>query len=98
MKKTLGAIWQRIFHVFIPAVMSKISDDIRVLVAISWTYIIVAELINAVGGIGPLTYTCARASQMHKVFALLLVIIFVGFIQDQIFKAIDKLFFKHKYI
>jgi NitT/TauT family transport system permease protein len=96
---TLGAsMWQRIIHVFIPSVMSKISDDIRVLVAISWTYIIVAELINAVGGIGPLTYICARSSQMHKVFALLIVIITVGFIQDKIFKGIDRLFFKHKYL
>jgi NitT/TauT family transport system permease protein len=96
---TLGAsMWQRIIHVFFPAVMSKISDDIRVLVAISWTYIIVAELINAVGGIGPLTYICAKSSQMHKVFALLLVIIAVGFVQDQIFKFIDKLFFRHKYL
>lgn len=96
---TLGASkLQKILYVFVPAVLSKISDDIRVLVAISWTYIIVAELVNAVGGIGPLTYTCARSSQMHKVFALLIVIIAVGFIQDQIFKSIDKLFFKHKYL
>ena len=37
---TLGASrWQEIKSVFIPAVISKITDDIRVLTAISWTYI-----------------------------------------------------------
>jgi len=95
----LGATkWQRILYVFFPAVMSKISDDIRVLVAISWTYIIVAEMINAVAGIGPLTYVFARRSQMEKVFALLIVIIMTGFIQDQIFRMIDKICFRHKYL
>jgi NitT/TauT family transport system permease protein len=93
-----GTMWQRIFRVFFPAVMSKISDDVRVLVAISWTYIIIAELINAVGGIGPLIYICAKGSAMNKVFALLIVIVVIGVIQDQIFKFIDRLFFKHKYL
>jgi len=96
---TLGAsMWQRIFYVFVPAVLSRLTDDIRVLVAISWTYIIIAEMINAVGGIGPMTYNCARSSHMDKVFALLIIIIATGIIQDQIFKGIDCLCFKHKYL
>src|SRR5690606_13422094 len=37
---TLGASkWQTIKSVFVPSVFSKLFDDIRVLVAISWTYI-----------------------------------------------------------
>ena len=32
--------------------MSKLSDDIRVLTAISWTYIIVIENIGSEGGLG----------------------------------------------
>ena len=44
---TLGASkWQTITSVFFPAVISKLMDDIRVLVAISWTYIIFAEMSN----------------------------------------------------
>lgn len=96
---TLGAnTWQTIRHVFIPAVLSKISDDIRVLVAISWTYIIVAELINkSDGGVGSLAYTFARQSRVDKVFALLIVIILVGFIQDKIAVWVDKVLFPHKH-
>jgi len=97
---TLGAtMWQRIKHVFIPSVLSKLSSDIRVLVAISWTYIIVAEMINSSeGGIGALAYTCARQSRIDKVFAVLLVIIMVGFIQDKLFEKLDKTLFPHKYV
>lgn len=95
---TLGANkWQTIRTVFIPSVFSRISDDVRVLVAISWTYIIVAELINNTGGIGGMIYHAQRQSRVDKVFAILLVIILIGFVQDRIFVWLDKLFFPYKY-
>lgn len=97
--KTLGATkWQTIKAVFIPSVLHKVSDDIRVLVAISWTYIIVAELVNKSGGVGALAYTSARQSRIDKVFAVLLVIICIGFLQDKLFKYLDKLAFPHKHV
>lgn len=96
---TLGATqWQTIRTVFIPSVLAKISDDIRVLVAISWTYIIVAELVNKSGGIGALAYTSARQSRLDKMFAILLIIIVVGFIQDKLFEIVDRIAFKYKHI
>lgn len=92
-----GSTLQKIFLVFIPAVLSKLFDDIRVLVAISWTYIIVAEMINKEHGIGAMIFTAARQSRLDKVFAILIVIIIVGFLQDKLFKLIDSIIFKHKY-
>lgn len=95
--KTLGAgRWQTIRRVFIPSVTSAVSDDIRVLVAISWTYIIVAELVNKSQGIGALAYTAARQSRIDKVFAVLLVIVLVGFVQDRLFQWLDRRLFPHK--
>ena len=96
---TLGATkWQMIKTVFFPAVMSKLSDDIRVLVAISWTYIIVAEMVNAEGGIGAMIYQSSRQSRVDKVMALLFTIILIGFIQDKVFEWVDRKLFKFKYI
>lgn len=96
---TLGATkWQTIKTVFMPAVFSKLFDDIRVLVAISWTYIIVAEMVNKSGGLGALIFTSARQSRLDKVFAILLVIIIIGFIQDKLFMWLDKKIFKFKYV
>ncbi len=95
---TLGATdWQTIRTVYLPSVMSKLMDDIRVLTAISWTYIIIAELLNREGGIGSLIYIKARQGQIAKVFAILIVIIIVGFFQDRIFTYLDKRLFPHKY-
>jgi NitT/TauT family transport system permease protein len=96
---TLGANkWQTIWNVFIPAVLSKISDDIRVLVAISWTYIIIAEMVNKEGGVGAMIFTAARQSRTDKVFAILIVIILIGFLQDKLFKFLDQRLFPHKHI
>jgi len=95
---TLGANkWQTIKNVYFPSVFSKLMDDIRVLTAISWTYIIIAELLNRQGGIGSLIYIKARQGQIPKVFGILIVIILIGFIQDRIFVYLDKRLFPHKY-
>jgi NitT/TauT family transport system permease protein len=95
---TLGASkWQLIKDIFLPATLYRISDDIRVLVAISWTYIIIAELLNNQGGIGAMAYKFARQGRMDKVFAVLLIIVLIGFAQDKLFRFLDKRIFKHKY-
>ena len=96
---TLGASdWQTVKTVYIPSVMSRLMDDIRVLTAISWTYIIIAELLNRQGGIGSLIYIKARQGQVEKVFAILIIIIIIGFIQDRIFVFLDRRVFPHKYL
>ena len=96
---TLGATdWQTVRTVYIPSVMSRLMDDIRVLTAISWTYIIIAELLNRQGGIGSLIYIKARQGQVEKVFAILFIIIAIGFLQDRIFVFLDRRLFPHKYM
>ena len=95
---TLGASGlQKFRHVYFPYVAEKISDDIRVITAISWTYIIVAELLNKEGGIGAMIYTFGRQSRTAEVFALLFLIILIGFLQDRLFKFLDEILFPSKH-
>ncbi len=96
---TIGAnTWQTIRSVYIPSVMSRVWDDIRVLTAISWTYIIVAELVNSSeGGVGALIFIKSRFAQMEKVFAILMVIIIIGLLQDRYFAYLDKKLFPFKH-
>ena len=96
--KTLGASKiQALIKVFIPAVFSKVLDDIRVLTAISWTYIVVAELVNNEGGIGSMSVRAARQGRLDKAFFVLFVIILLGMIQDKLFVILDKKVCKFKY-
>lgn len=97
--RTLGAnTWQTIHTIFIPGVVSRVFDDVRVLAALSWTYIVVAEMVNSGGGgIGALTYTAARQSRIDKVFALLVLIVLIGFLQDWLLTLLDGIIFPYKY-
>ncbi|MEW7280056.1 ABC transporter permease subunit [Aquimarina sp. 2201CG1-2-11] len=96
---TLGATsWQTIRTVYIPYVFSKIIDDIRVLTAISWTYITIVEMLNKGGGIGELIWTAKRQSRIDKAFAILIIIVVIGILQDRLFVMIDKILFPFKHI
>ncbi len=97
---TLGATdWQLLKTVYFPSVVSRLSDDIRVLTAISWTYIIVAEGINSnQGGLGALIFNVGqRQGSPDKVFALLIIIMTIGIVQDKLFVKLDKALFPFKY-
>lgn len=89
--------WDIIRKVFIPDVLARVFDDIRVLVAISWTYITVAELVNKDGGLGAIAFLAARQSRTDKVFAIMITIMVIGLLQDKVFKLLDRLLFPHKY-
>ncbi len=95
---TLGATdWQTIRSVYFPSVLSRLSDDIRVLTAISWTYIIIAESLGSGGGIGAVIWRAGiRQGKVDKTFALLIIIIIIGMLQDKLFSYLDKKFFPYK--
>jgi len=97
--KTLGASkWQTIKTIFVPGVLSKTFDDIIVLAPISWTYIIIAEMMNNTGGLGALAYLAGRQSRADKAFAILVTVFIIGMILDKGFSYLDKIFFKFKYV
>lgn len=98
MMKTLGAsFWQTVRYVTWRSVISRLSDDIRILVGISWTYIIVAEQVGMQGGLGSLIFLGTRQSNVGKVYAVIIIIVAIGIIQDAVFRLIDRLLFKFKY-
>ncbi|MBK9735776.1 MAG: ABC transporter permease subunit [Saprospiraceae bacterium] len=97
--KTLGAsYWQTIWTVYLPSVVSRLSDDIRILTAISWTYIIVAETSADQGGIGSLIFRAGqRLGRVDITVACLIIIMVFGIFQDKIFGYLDRKFFPYKY-
>ncbi len=98
MMKTLGAtFFQTVRYVTWRSVIARLSDDIRILVGISWTYIIVAELAGIQGGLGSLIFLGERQSNVGKVYAVVFIIVAIGIIQDALFRLIDKFLFRFKY-
>ncbi len=92
---TLGATrLQAIRTVLVPAALPEIFDSFRVMNAISWTYVILAEMINAGGGLG---YMVDLAYRHHKApwsFAGLLVIGGIGLLTDALIRALSGMLFR----
>jgi NitT/TauT family transport system permease protein len=98
MMQTLGATrFQTFRYVQWMAVISKLSDDIRILVGISWTYIIVAELKNVQGGLGSLIFLAEKQSNIGKVYVVLAIIVTIGILQDLLARLLDWTLFRFKY-
>ena len=93
--KTLGmSNWQMFRYVYWPYVMDKIYGDIRSLVAISYTYVVIAEALNKEGGIGSMISTFTRQSRTPEIYALF-VIIMIGLLQDFLFRKLEPVIFPY---
>ena len=98
--KTMGATpWQKFREVYFPYVMGSVSGDIITLTGISWSYLVIAEMIykSGISGIGSLISVMGRQAHMAEVYALLFLIVLIGVLQDVMFKWIDRKVFPWKY-
>lgn len=98
--QTIGASkWQIIRRIYIPAVIARTFTDFVTLTGISWTYIIIAEVVNTSdGGIGALAYMSYRTSHTDRMYAALIVIVAIGFALDKLGNFFDRKMFRWKYI
>lgn len=82
--RDLGATeWEAIRHAVLPMAMPRIADAIIVSVSVMWTYITVAEYVNAKVGLGQLISNARRFSAMDQVFVGLIVIIGLALVTYQ---------------
>jgi NitT/TauT family transport system permease protein len=92
---TLGASRAQVVRtILVPSSLPEIFDSFRVMNAIAWTYVILAEAVNAEGGLGymvQLAYSHQRASWS---FAGLLVIGGIGLLTDALIRAISSALFR----
>ena len=94
---TLGATkGQLIRHVLIPGSLPAIGEALRVMNGIGWTYVILAEVINARYGLGALITVAGKRSHVDQIFALVLVILAIGVVTDLIIRVINKALFSWK--
>jgi ABC-type nitrate/sulfonate/bicarbonate transport system permease component len=82
--RDLGATpWEAVRHAVLPMAMPRIADAVIVGVSVMWTYITVAEYVNAREGLGQLIQNARRFSAMDQVFAGIIVIIAFALISYQ---------------
>jgi NitT/TauT family transport system permease protein len=92
---TLGATkFQVIRTVLVPAALPEIFDSFRVMNAIAWTYVILAEAVNPERGLGYMVELARTHQKASWSFAGLLVIGGIGLLTDFIIRSISGLLFR----
>jgi NitT/TauT family transport system permease protein len=91
---TLGATRMQVIRtVLIPAALPEIFDSFRVMNAISWTYVILAEFVNARRGLGYLIALAGNHLKTAEVFSGILIIGVIGLATDGIIRFANNVLF-----
>ena len=92
---TLGASkFQVVRTVLVPAALPEIFDSFRVMNAISWTYVILAEAVNPGRGLGYMVELARTHQKASWSFAGLLVIGGIGLLTDVLIRLVSSLLFR----
>lgn len=88
--------WQTIRHVIIPGASPLIFEALRIMNGIGWTYVILAEIINAPFGLGHLIIIAQKRSHTDQIFAGIVIILLIGFISDRLIAKLNANLFSWK--
>ena len=92
---TLGASRIQVVRtVLLPSALPEIFDSFRVMNAISWTYVILAEAVNPEHGLGYMVELARTHQKASWSFAGLLVIGGIGLLTDFIIRTVSRILFR----
>jgi ABC-type nitrate/sulfonate/bicarbonate transport system permease component len=92
--RDLGATpFEAVRHAVLPIAMPRIADAIIVSVSVMWTYITVAEYVNAKKGLGQLIQNAKRFSAMDQVIVGIMVIIALALVTFQLMRWFKRFMF-----
>jgi NitT/TauT family transport system permease protein len=95
--QTLGASrFKLVRRVIVPAAISDIYTDMRILLGWAWTYLIVAEVVGTMSGITYFINQQARYRNFDNVYAAIAMIGIIGFTSDLILASLGRVLFPWK--
>lgn len=94
--RTLGAgRFGAIRHVVIPAAMPFFLDTMRQMLAVSWTYLVIAEIVAATDGIGSVMMRARRLVRMDVILGCILTIGALGLVSDLLLRGLRRAAFPY---
>ena len=86
---------QVLWTVVIPSSMPKIVVAMRQIMAVSWTYLVIAEIVAATTGIGAMMMRAKRFLHVDQIMAGIIVIGVLGLTFDYLFRLAHRLLFPY---
>ena len=90
-----GNRWQILRTVIVPAAMPDIVVAMRQMLAVSWTYLVIAEIVAATTGIGAVMMRAKRFLHVDKIMASIIVIGLLGLLFDYLFRVAHRWLFPY---
>ena len=91
---TMGASRKRIvLEIVVPAVAPAIIDSMRTMIAVGWTYLVIAEIVGAEHGIGAVMMRAGRFLHVDIIMAGILMIGILGVMTDILFRIASRILF-----
>lgn len=90
-----GKRWQILGTVVVPAVMPNIVTSMRQMLAIAWTYLVIAEIIASTTGIGAMMMRARRFLNTDEIMAGILIIGVLGLAFDLLFRWLQRTLFPY---
>lgn len=88
---------QLMFRVLLPAALPSICQLFLLMYGIGWTYVIIAEVVNANSGLGHIMNLAAARGRTDLIFVALFTIVIISSIFDNVGNFIIKKAFKWKF-
>lgn len=93
---TLGADRRRIlWTVVVPACLPAYVDTMRQMLAVGWTYLVVAEIVATTDGIGAMMMRAKRFVHVDEILAGIVVIGVLGLVTDALFRLLHRYAFPY---
>ena len=91
---TRGASRKRVvLEVVMPAAAPAIIDSMRTMIAVGWTYLVIAEIVGAHDGIGAVMMRAGRFLHVDTIMAGIFMIGILGVMTDLMFRGLQRLLF-----
>lgn len=88
---TMGASRRQIvLGVVVPAALPAIIDSMRNMIAVAWTYLVIAEIVGAQDGIGAVMMRAGRFLNVDTIMAAIMTIGFLGVATDFLFRLAQR--------
>lgn len=89
---TMGASRRKVLtDIIVPAAAPAIMNSLRNMIAVGWTYLVIAEIVGAQDGIGAVMMRAGRFLNVDVIMAGILMIGVLGVLTDILFKLIARL-------
>jgi NitT/TauT family transport system permease protein len=94
---TLGARRGQVLRtVIVPAVAPNVLTAMRQMLAVSWTYLVIAEIVASTTGIGAMMMRARRFLHTDEIMAGIIIIGALGLIADLLFRMLNRWLFPYQ--